>query len=136
MPPWVRAEHACAAAAAAARPPLACAAGEWEQRSGEEKGPNGYWYRWTETRGRDATGSVQWFERVWEASDWEGMRELGAEKWGANANGERGCLGGISGLVPWDSWRRRVSLFSFLAQVVVFWRSSGGRVEVQPLRRR
>ena len=69
-------------------------AGEWETRSGEEKGPNGYWYRWTEARGRDAAGQVQWCERWWEASDWFGMRELGAEKWGANANGEEGLGGG------------------------------------------
>ena len=57
------------------------------RRSGEEVGPDGYWYRWTEVEGKDETGAVQWFEKWWEISDWKGMRELGAEKWGFNAKG-------------------------------------------------
>jgi hypothetical protein len=30
----------------------------------------------------------QWYEKWWEASDWRGMKEMGAEKWGCNARGE------------------------------------------------
>eukprot|EP00887_Chlorella_sp_A99_P002492 scaffold10.g2492.t1 len=83
-----------ATAAAAAEPAVAAAAeaappeGQWERQSGEEFGPNGYWYRWTEVRGADESGAVQWYERWWEISDWKGMRELGAEKWGCNASGD------------------------------------------------
>ena len=32
---------------------------------------------------------LQWYEKWWEVSDWRGMKELGAEKWGCNTNGER-----------------------------------------------
>jgi len=32
----------------------------------------------------------QWYEKWWEVSDWRGMKELGAEKWGCNARGEPG----------------------------------------------
>lgn len=38
---------------------LALPAGNWERRSGEETGPHGYWYRWTEVRGCDESGEVQ-----------------------------------------------------------------------------
>jgi len=62
--------------------------GGHERTSGEEFGPNGYWYRWTEIQGQDATGAVQWVERWWEASDWRGMKEMGAEKLGHNARGD------------------------------------------------
>ena len=55
---------------------------------GEEFGPNGLWKRWTEHHGRDATGTVTWTERWWEISDWSGMKELGAEKYGMNASGD------------------------------------------------
>lgn len=59
-----------------------------QQTSGEEFGPAGYWHRWTESSGQDESGAVQWYERWWEVSDWKGMKELGAEKWGCNANGD------------------------------------------------
>lgn len=31
---------------------------------------------------------LQWYEKWWEVSDWRGMKEMGAEKWGCNAQGE------------------------------------------------
>ena len=58
-----------------------------EQKSGEEFGPDGYWYRWTEIKGRSEDGQVSWTEKWWEVSDWSGMKELGAEKYGTNAQG-------------------------------------------------
>lgn len=30
---------------------------------------------------------LQWYEKWWEVSDWKGMKEMGAEKWGCNARG-------------------------------------------------
>jgi hypothetical protein len=59
-----------------------------DTEQGEEFGPNGLWKRWTEHHGRDATGTVTWTERWWEISDWSGMKELGAEKYGMNASGD------------------------------------------------
>lgn len=56
--------------------------------SGEEFGENGYWYRWTEVSGENESGSVVWTERWWEVSDWSGMKELGAEKYGINDVGD------------------------------------------------
>ena len=56
--------------------------------SGEEFGENGYWYRWTEVSGENESGSVVWTERWWEVSDWSGMKELGAEKYGINDSGD------------------------------------------------
>jgi len=56
--------------------------------SGESFGENGYWYRWTETSGRNEAGTVVWTERWWEVSDWSGMKELGAEKYGMNEGGD------------------------------------------------
>lgn len=56
--------------------------------SGEEFGENGYWYRWTEVSGENESGSVVWTEKWWEISDWSGMKELGAEKYGMNDNGD------------------------------------------------
>ncbi|KAL4436405.1 hypothetical protein ABPG77_009967 [Micractinium sp. CCAP 211/92] len=73
---------------AEAEPEAAPPKGDWERRSGEEIGPHGYWYRWTEVRGCDKTGAVQWYEKWWEVSDWRGMKEMGAEKWGCNAQGD------------------------------------------------
>lgn len=58
-----------------------------ERTSGEEFGSNGYWYRWTEINGRSEDGRVSWTEKWWEVSDWSGMKELGAEKYGTNAQG-------------------------------------------------
>lgn len=59
----------------------------YERTSGEEFGENGYWYRWTRLRGVSAAGKVEWEERWWEASDWAGMKEMGAEKLGCTADG-------------------------------------------------
>ena len=56
--------------------------------SGEEFGPNGHWYRWTEVSGQNEAGTVVWTERWWEVSDWSGMKELGAEKYGMNEHGD------------------------------------------------
>ena len=56
--------------------------------SGEEFGPNGYWHRWTEVSGLNEKGTVVWTERWWEVSDWSGMKELGAEKYGMNEQGD------------------------------------------------
>lgn len=56
--------------------------------SGEEFGPNGYWHRWTEVSGQNEKGTVVWTERWWEVSDWSGMKELGAEKYGMNEQGD------------------------------------------------
>lgn len=56
--------------------------------SGEEFGPNGYWYRWTEVSGENESGTVVWTEKWWEVSDWSGMKELGAEKYGMNDRGD------------------------------------------------
>ncbi|KAL4855525.1 hypothetical protein ACK3TF_003862 [Chlorella vulgaris] len=74
--------------AAAEAPPAEAPEGSWERRSGEEMGAHGYWYRWTEVRGCDDAGVVQWYEKWWEVSDWKGMKEMGAEKWGCNARGD------------------------------------------------
>lgn len=32
----------------------------------------------------------QWYEKWWEVSDWKGMKEMGAEKWGCNDRGGPG----------------------------------------------
>lgn len=73
---------------------------KYERTSGEEYGPDGYWYRWTEIRGQDATGAVQWSERWWDVSDWRGMKEKGAEKWGTNDRGD-----------AWrETWREAISI--------------------------
>eukprot|EP00951_Prasinocladus_malaysianus_P042587 scaffold518615_cov48-Prasinocladus_malaysianus.AAC.1 len=82
---------------------------KWEKKSGEELGPNGFIKRWTLIQGSSNAGKVgasligrltagegsinfensvvhpwqvEWEETWWEASDWSGMRELGAEKSG------------------------------------------------------
>lgn len=59
----------------------------WEKRSGEEFGPDGYWKKWTLLKGSSADGSTAWEECWWEASDWKGLRELGAAKKGNTAEG-------------------------------------------------
>ncbi|PSC71819.1 calcium-transporting ATPase endoplasmic reticulum-type [Micractinium conductrix] len=82
------AEPEAEAAAEAEAEPATAPEGDWERRSGEELGAHGYWYRWTEVRGCDEKGAVQWYEKWWEVSDWRGMKELGAEKWGCNTNGD------------------------------------------------
>ncbi|KAK2079830.1 hypothetical protein QBZ16_002225 [Prototheca wickerhamii] len=77
-----------------------------KHESGEEFGPDGYWHRWTEVSGQDETGAVQWYERWWEVSDWKGMKELGAEKWGFNANGD-----------AWrETWRETISVDAITGQ--------------------
>jgi len=70
------------------REDIALSSGVKEERtSGEEYGQNGYWYRWTEIKGRSEDGRMSWTEKWWEVSDWCGMKELGAEKYGTNAHG-------------------------------------------------
>ncbi|KAK9867047.1 hypothetical protein WJX84_003121 [Apatococcus fuscideae] len=59
----------------------------YEQTSGEELGKDGYWFRWTCLRGISPRGKVEWEEKWWEASDWAGMREMGAEKSGCRLDG-------------------------------------------------
>jgi hypothetical protein len=48
---------------------------------------NGYWKRWHLLRGTAEGGRVQWEETWWEASDWTGFKEMGAEKKGNDAAG-------------------------------------------------
>ena len=60
---------------------------EYRRTSGEERGPEGFWKRWTKVEGSCDAGSVQWTEIWWESSDWNGLKELGAEKTGCDANG-------------------------------------------------
>lgn len=59
----------------------------WEKKSGVEYGENGYWKRWHLLRGTAMGGKVQWEETWWEASDWTGFKEMGAEKSGNDAAG-------------------------------------------------
>lgn len=81
----------------------------WERTTGEEFGDNGYWYRWTEIQGKDESGTVQWSERWWEVSDWKGMKELGAEKWGSNDRGD-----------AWrESWRESIGFDAATGQPMV-----------------
>jgi hypothetical protein len=81
----------------------------WERTTGEEFGENGYWYRWTEIQGKDESGTVQWSERWWEVSDWKGMKELGAEKWGSNDRGD-----------AWrESWRESIGFDAATGQPMV-----------------
>ncbi|GMH35329.1 hypothetical protein BSKO_03197 [Bryopsis sp. KO-2023] len=60
---------------------------EWERTSGEEKGENGFWKRWTTLKGVTAAGKVEWEETWWEVSDWCGLKEFGALKTGASGKG-------------------------------------------------
>ncbi|KAK9822741.1 hypothetical protein WJX74_002486 [Apatococcus lobatus] len=59
----------------------------YERTSGEELGKDGYWFRWTCLRGISPRGKVEFEEKWWEASDWAGMREMGAEKSGCRLDG-------------------------------------------------
>jgi len=59
----------------------------YERTSGEERGPEGFWKRWTRVEGSSHDGAVRWTEVWWEASDWNGLKELGAEKTGRTAGG-------------------------------------------------
>lgn len=103
----------------------------FKRESGESKGANGYWYRWTKLSGMSPAGQVhpgilaedctikrsrtylitvhqglprqhkfeftrpipslhlqvEWEEKWWEASDWAGMKEMGAEKSGCRGDG-------------------------------------------------
>jgi hypothetical protein len=43
---------------------------------------NGYWKRWQLLRGGNAEGTLEWSEVWWEAADWTGLKEMGAEKKG------------------------------------------------------
>lgn len=44
---------------------------------------NGYWKRWQLLKGGNAEGTLEWEETWWEASDWTGLKEMGAKKEGA-----------------------------------------------------
>jgi len=44
---------------------------------------NGYWKRWQLLKGGNAEGTLEWEESWWEASDWTGLKEMGAKKEGA-----------------------------------------------------
>lgn len=43
---------------------------------------NGYWKRWQLLRGGSADGTVEWEETWWDASDYTGLKEMGAQKQG------------------------------------------------------
>eukprot|EP00879_Flechtneria_rotunda_P011698 GHRR01012219.1.p1 GENE.GHRR01012219.1~~GHRR01012219.1.p1 ORF type:complete len:619 (+),score=253.43 GHRR01012219.1:499-2355(+) len=59
----------------------------WEKKSGIEYGKNGYWKCWQLLKGGNAEGTIEWEEAWWEASDWTGLKEMGAEKKGRNVDG-------------------------------------------------
>jgi hypothetical protein len=71
----------------------------WEKTSGEETGALGFRKRWTSIKGVSSGGRVEWEETWWEASDWSGMREMGAEKTGCAADGARASLVGFENLI-------------------------------------
>jgi len=60
----------------------------YERDSGEERGPNGLWHRWTRLRGVSHSGRVEWQECWWETTDWAGRKEMGAEKTGCSLAGD------------------------------------------------
>ena len=60
---------------------------EYRRTSGEERGPEGFWKRWTKVEGASDGGAVRWTEIWWESSDWNGLKELGAEKTGCDTEG-------------------------------------------------
>jgi hypothetical protein len=43
---------------------------------------NGYWKRWQTLKGGNAEGTLDWEETWWEASDYTGLKEMGARKEG------------------------------------------------------
>lgn len=52
---------------------------------------------------------MEWEEKWWEASDWAGMREMGAEKSGCAANGS-----------AWrETWREAIAFDSATGQPIV-----------------
>ena len=60
----------------------------YERDSGEERGPDGLWHRWTRLRGVSHGGKVEWQECWWETTDWAGRKEMGAEKTGCSLAGD------------------------------------------------
>lgn len=48
----------------------------------ETRVQNGYWKRWQLLRGGSADGTVEWEETWWDASDYTGLKEMGAQKQG------------------------------------------------------
>ena len=52
---------------------------------------------------------VEWEEKWWEASDWAGMRELGAEKSGVGADGSAGR----------ETWREAIAFDAATAEPTV-----------------
>ncbi|MCJ1368778.1 hypothetical protein MMC16_007926 [Acarospora aff. strigata] len=80
---------------------------QFDRQSGEEHGPNGYWFRWNRLKGK--SGKVEWEEYWWEASDWAGMKELGAEKSGCSADG-----------AAWrETWREAIAFDPFTGEPTV-----------------
>ncbi|DBA86837.1 hypothetical protein WJX79_009019 [Trebouxia sp. C0005] len=80
---------------------------QFDRQSGEERGPNGYWFRWHRLKGK--SGKVEWEEYWWEASDWAGMKELGAEKSGCSADG-----------AAWrETWREAIAFDPFTGEPTV-----------------
>ena len=58
---------------------------------------------------RPAGAQVEWEERWWEASDWAGMREMGAEKSGVGADGS-----------AWrETWREAIAFDAASGQPIV-----------------
>jgi hypothetical protein len=51
---------------------------------------NGYWKKWQTLKGGNAEGTLDWEETWWEASDWTGLKEMGARK-----EGECVVVGGV-----------------------------------------
>jgi hypothetical protein len=43
---------------------------------------NGYWKRWQTLKGGNSEGTLEWEETWWEASDYTGLKEMGARKEG------------------------------------------------------
>jgi len=82
---------------------------KYERTTTEEFGADGYWLRQTVMRGVSAQGKVEWEERWWEASDWAGMREMGAEKSGCAADGS-----------AWrETWREAIAFDSTTGEPIV-----------------
>ena len=50
---------------------------------------NGYWKKWQTLKGGNAEGTLDWEETWWEASDWTGLKEMGARKEGECVCGDK-----------------------------------------------
>eukprot|EP00958_Prasinococcus_capsulatus_P002458 scaffold209_cov396-Prasinococcus_capsulatus_cf.AAC.19 len=67
----------------------------WWSETGIDRGDKGYRCRWTVMGGASSDDSASWRETWWEKCDDTGYLELGAEKSGHNAQGDRW----------WETWR-------------------------------